>query len=340
MTPSITVLMAVHNGEAFLEQALASVRHQTRPEFEFIVVDDASTDASASILASVASEDGRISVIRNARNLGLTRSLNVGLRAARGEYIARIDADDIAAPRRLEIQADFLARHSDHVLVGSRERVIDAEGRRKQLGRGGLEGAAFRYLSYFAPPIVHSSAMFRHATIQQHGLAYDEGCRTAQDFELWQRLLRFGEGCRLPDILVEVREHDRRISHKQNSKQADTAIAVSASALARDFRQVDAELLAQVAAFLVAGRVPPDAKLAGIIDTALDVEARFVGHSGADRRERKKIRALTVNRILKGAANSARALSTEMLSSLARLLGRRPMVVVREVILVAGRRTW
>jgi hypothetical protein len=340
MTVPITVLMAVHDGASYVERALASIHEQTRPDFQFLVVDDASTDRTPQILASAAEEDGRISVIRNAQNLGLTKSLNIGLRAATGEYVARIDADDIAAPPRLEIQADFLDSHPDHVLVGARERVVDGGGRERRIGRGALSARPFRYLSYFAPPIAHSTAMFRLATVRQHNLQYDEGCRTAQDFEFWQRILRFGKGCRLQNLLVDVREHDRSISHQRKAEQADTAIAMSVKALARDFGQLGSDRLAELAAFMVAGRLTDGVTLTGVIATALELEESFVEQSGAGPSERREIRALTVNRILKGASRLEGTRSTPMLSGLTRLFCRRPLVVAKEVISVGGRRTW
>ncbi len=124
--PEVSILMVVHNGERFLQVALDSILGQTFEDFEFIVIDDASTDASPPLLDACA--DPRIVRHRNAEKNGLTRSLNVGLRLARGQYVARMDADDIAHHDRLALQVDFLNRHSDHVLVGSSYRLIDEHG--------------------------------------------------------------------------------------------------------------------------------------------------------------------------------------------------------------------
>ena len=128
MAPKVSVVMCVHNGERYLYEALESVLNQTFEDFEFIIVDDASADNTPAILKEYAAQDGRIRLMRNAHNLGLTRSLNKALRLAKGEYIARQDADDISLPQRLEKQVEFLNSNSRTAVVGSWTEVIDEYG--------------------------------------------------------------------------------------------------------------------------------------------------------------------------------------------------------------------
>src|SRR5690606_31877358 len=117
VAPDVTVLMAVHNAEPYVRDAVTSVLDQDFRNFEFVIVDDGCTDGSSAILDELARADPRIVLIRNAGNRGLTASLNVGLRAARGRYIARMDADDRSLPHRLSRQFDFMERHPDHAVV-------------------------------------------------------------------------------------------------------------------------------------------------------------------------------------------------------------------------------
>src|SRR4030067_2908226 len=115
--PIISVIMPVHNGETFLREAIDSVLNQTFTDYEFIIIDDASKDTTADIIKSYT--DPRINYIKNDNNFGVTRSLNIGLKLARGKYIARMDHDDVSLPERLETQAAFLNQHPEIVACNS-----------------------------------------------------------------------------------------------------------------------------------------------------------------------------------------------------------------------------
>src|SRR5688572_25577736 len=125
-TPPVTVLMSVHNGMPFLKEAVESILHQTFGGFEFVIVDDASTDETPEYLKSIA--DRRVRVLTLPENIGLTAALNHGLREARGEFIARQDADDTSDPRRLEKQVAYLRANSTYAVVGSQARLVDDRG--------------------------------------------------------------------------------------------------------------------------------------------------------------------------------------------------------------------
>ncbi len=140
--PKVTVLLPVYNGARFLRQAIDSVLSQTWKDFELLVVNDGSTDGTAAILESYS--DPRIRILSNVQNIGLTLSLNKGLQSARGEYIARIDADDIALPIRLEKQVSYLDQHPEVGLVATGVKVIDERGHVT-----GSYQAPFEHRSYF-----------------------------------------------------------------------------------------------------------------------------------------------------------------------------------------------
>src|SRR5579864_8737730 len=127
MTPKVSVLLAVHDGEPYVHEAVRGVLKQTFREFEFLVVDDASTDNTVAIVDSFA--DPRIRILRNEHNLGQVPSLNRGLLEARGEYVARIDADDVSLPRRLERQVALLDAQPEVALVGAWMSLVDDSGR-------------------------------------------------------------------------------------------------------------------------------------------------------------------------------------------------------------------
>ena len=216
-----------------MREAVGSILDQTLTNFEFLIVDDASTDGTATILGELARRDDRIVVLRNESNSGPYPSANRALERARGEYVARLDADDIAMPDRLERQVNYLDANPQVILVGGMEVAIDAHGTSGRSGRSGLNPLPFRYLAHFTSPIVHSSATFRRTSANGNPLFYSQDRLTAQDFRMFQQLLDHGEGCRLPVPVVKLREHDANISKTHRPQQAETAISISTQALQR-----------------------------------------------------------------------------------------------------------
>lgn len=205
--PRVTVLMAVHNGARHLREAIDSILVQTFRDFEFLIVDDGSTDESPSILASYV--DPRIVIIRNATNVGLTKSLNIGLNAARGELVARQDADDVSYPERLAKQVAFLDAHPEIAVVGAQARIIDADGHELPTDeRKPLAAEAIRFALLFSNPIVHTAATFRRKLVD----GYDERFVTSQDVELWSRVAEQHPLANLPERLVDLRVHAQSVS--------------------------------------------------------------------------------------------------------------------------------
>jgi glycosyltransferase involved in cell wall biosynthesis len=183
--PVVSVVMAVHNGERFLREAIESVLDQTFGAFELLVVDDASTDRTRAILETY--RDRRIRVLTNDRKRGLSHSLNRGIGEARGRYIARLDADDVAEPDRFATQVEYLDRHADVALLGSWYRIIDEQGR--ETGRRWVPGGhhEIRWMLGFCNAFAHSAVMIRRAALDTVGL-YDESLGYAMDYDLWVRI--------------------------------------------------------------------------------------------------------------------------------------------------------
>lgn len=184
-TPRISVVMSVYNGEKYLEEAIQSILRQTYQDFEFIIVNDCSTDKTSEILKSF--KDSRIKVINNPENMGLTKSLNKGVKNAKGKYIARMDADDISLPHRFETQIKFLEENPEYALVGSSFYQIDDTGKTvfwtKVLIRDAEIRRDLKRQNWFG----HGSVLIRKsAFIECNG--YDEDFKYAQDYDLWLRI--------------------------------------------------------------------------------------------------------------------------------------------------------
>ncbi|GAB1545569.1 hypothetical protein NUACC21_82450 [Scytonema sp. NUACC21] len=201
--PKVTVLMAVYNGERYLQEAIESILNQTFLDFEFLIVNDGSIDSTREIILSY--NDPRIRLVNNDNNLGLTRSLNKGLQLAKGELIARQDADDISEPERLAKQVAFLERHREVVLVGTWYKEIDAYG--KLIGDRQLpcDYIQIRWGLLFYCPFVHSAVMLRKSTVLEHIGFYDESLVYAQDYELWCRIARHLVVANLDEYLLKLR---------------------------------------------------------------------------------------------------------------------------------------
>jgi glycosyltransferase involved in cell wall biosynthesis len=200
--PAVTVLMSVYDGERHLRESVESILDQTLTDFELLVVDDASTDGSRAIVDSYG--DPRVRVLTNEANVGLTRSLNRGLREAGGAYVARQDADDVSEPHRLERQRDLLDRRPGLALVASHYRRIDENGRHAGDRPVPTETRDIRWRLLFVNAFTHSSVTFRRDVVLELG-GYDERFRYAQDFELWSRLARCHAVAAVPETLVSYR---------------------------------------------------------------------------------------------------------------------------------------
>jgi glycosyltransferase involved in cell wall biosynthesis len=217
MTPRVTVLMSVYNGERYLREAINSILNQTFDDFEFIIVDDGSTDNSPQIISAY--DDERIRLIRNERNMGLTASLNKGLDLARGEYVARMDCDDVSLPERLAKQVAFMDANSGVGASSTDALDIDAEGnvlrRRTTLTGAGLENF------YWRTPLIHPSAIIRFSQFKD--LRYDERIRYAQDYDLWLRIKERSNLANLAECLLLYRVHDESITGAQAVEQTLSA---------------------------------------------------------------------------------------------------------------------
>jgi glycosyltransferase involved in cell wall biosynthesis len=224
-SPKVTVLMSVYNGQDFLAEAIQSILDQSYGDFEFLIIDDGSTEPLDHILHRY--KDKRI-VIRRQKNMGLTRSLNKGLSLARGEYIARMDADDVSLPNRLENQVHELDADSGLDLVGCFFDIVDGEGRlieRKEL----ITDPVYRlWRLQFHNNYGHGTVMLRKRSVLDAG-SYDENLSYAQDYDLWSRISTRNNTGIIPEVLYLYRmvEDGMQASVKNYEVQLTNALGVS-----------------------------------------------------------------------------------------------------------------
>ena len=205
-TQGVSVVMPVYNGERFLEETIESVLAQTHRYFEFLILDDGSTDGTDAIVARF--KDSRIKLVRNPRNLGLTSTLNRGLSLAHFELIARHDADDISHPERLAKQIGFFIEHPEVVLVGTQAEIVDEQGRPQgQLFDRAQTHESIVWDLLFDNGFTHSSVMFKKSVILNELGGYDESVTYCQDYHLWSEVARCHRVANLPDRLVSYRIH-------------------------------------------------------------------------------------------------------------------------------------
>lgn len=213
--PTITVLMAVHNGAATVREAIDSILAQTWSDFEFLIVDDASTDDTPAILRALA--DPRVRVVRNDANLGLTRSLNRGLDLAQGRLIARMDADDQALPERLARQVALLGAQPEIGLCGTWvETIGDPAG---EVWDFPADDGRIRCRLLFENVLPHPTVMFRRDVFEAAGLRYDPAFTYAQDYDLWVRAAQHTRLANVPEVLLRYRVHPVQIGTARQAQQ-------------------------------------------------------------------------------------------------------------------------
>jgi glycosyltransferase involved in cell wall biosynthesis len=217
--PRVSVVMAVYNEMRFLDEAVTSILTQTLNDFEFIIIDDYSTDGSWDKLQSYREQDKRIVLVRNEQNIGLTKSLNRGFSLVRGKYIARQDADDISLPERLKIQFDFMQIYLNIGLLATAFYLLNEEGQLIDIVRRPTNAIELRWHTLFYNPFAHTSVMLRSEILKKHQLTYDPAFRYAQDYDLWTRYLKHTSATILDDVLVGHRIHTMSISTQKIHEQ-------------------------------------------------------------------------------------------------------------------------
>lgn len=214
--------MPVRNGAEFLEEALRSALDQTWRNLEVVVVDDGSTDATPQILAHLSRIDNRLRAVRLANPSGIVGALNHGLQAARGEYIARLDADDVACPERVRLQVDFLEHRNEVVATGGRVLYVDRDGDplgcpEILLNHGEIDAY---HMTGRGGGVCHGAALFRRQVLMEIG-GYRPEFSAAEDLDLLLRLAEVGQLANIPQTIQKVRLHPTSHSLRNREAQRD-----------------------------------------------------------------------------------------------------------------------
>ena len=220
--PKVTILMPVYNGEAYLRQAIDSIINQTFRDYELLIINDGSTDSSVSIIKEY--NDPRIRVIHNEKNLKLIASLNKGLEIARGEYIARMDCDDISLPQRLEKQVEFMESHRDVGLCGSWIQFI---GKREgTILKYPTEDQVLRVKILFSNYFAHPSVIMRKEFLDKYHLKYSSDYIHVEDYKLWLECSKFFKIYNLGEVLLKYRMGHESISKRYSKEQKNNAMRI------------------------------------------------------------------------------------------------------------------
>ncbi len=295
----LTVLMPVFNGERYLDESIASVVAQDCAGFEFVIVDDGSTDSTPELLAKWAARDSRIVVLRLQENGGTARALNAGLAVARGEYIVRQDADDLSLPGRFARQLAAADRDPEAAMITIGRVRIDDEGKQLSAPPHLVQPpAVIRFLLHFTPMAlgVPGQAMYRASAVRAIG-GWEATYRLAQGWELASRLVKEGPFIALPEIGMQYRVHLERSSDQFRAEQSTNAIRISQRMLSELIgREVTLE---EAAASASVWFLPPES---GSCAAALRLLREALSRFPLSPRDRAVVRRVAAGRFLRAAA--------------------------------------
>ncbi len=230
--PRVTVLMPVYNAGPYLSEAIKSIVGQTFNNFEFLIVNDGSTDGSEQIIKDCIARDGRIRLASNRREKGIVGALNTGLEEARGEYVARMDQDDVSLPERLQKQVKFMDMHPDIGVSGTWMETL-GEGDSRLWFPFPVDHEHIKIALLFYTPLAHPTVIMRRSLLEKHGLRYEETFKNAEDYELWERCAHLFRLANIPEVLLLYRLHAASMSRTLSSEQAERAAKVRGRQLGR-----------------------------------------------------------------------------------------------------------
>lgn len=208
--PKISVIMPAYNAEKYIAEAINSILSQTFTDFEFIIINDASTDSTKEIVESF--QDQRIKLLNNEQNKGVAKSLNIGIATAKGKYIARMDADDISLPQRFQTQINFMEQNTDIDICGS---WAETFGCNQNTIKHPLLHSEIRDKSFFACSMTHPTIIFKRIL----NLQYSSDFPRAEDYDLWCRKINELKFANVPDFLIRYRTHEYQVSSMNRTNQ-------------------------------------------------------------------------------------------------------------------------
>jgi glycosyltransferase involved in cell wall biosynthesis len=238
--PIISVILPVFNADSFLKESIDSILHQTFKDFELIILNDGSTDTSLEIINNYT--DPRIVLIHDSLNHGLIHRLNQGFTIAKGKYIARMDADDIAYPERLAKQFEFMENNPEIIASGTSAMRFNSSGN-IGIWKNPADYEKIKCQFVWVTAIIHPTSIFRADFIKEKNIAYDSQYRHAEDYDLFTNLTMLGKVSNLPDILLRYRVHIKQVSveqkEKQETKKAEIVIKYLKLSLNFEFEEIE-----------------------------------------------------------------------------------------------------
>jgi len=290
--PLISIIMPVYNEERWLSQSIPSILNQTCEDFEFIILNDASTDNSDRIIKNYTTMDSRIRTVNNPDNYGLIKTLNRGVDLAGGKYIARMDSDDISFPDRLEKQLNFMEVNPEIHLVGTGREVIDEDGEiLSKTRRSFMSPTMVKWCLMFKNVFSHGSIFCRNQLLKRN--KYAAWAVNGEDYELWVRINNQYQFARLPDILYKRRTHANSISNNNKTSICKIGYRISR----RQMRDILGENIDQdIVGYLTNCKLKNNYKLLPLVRSCLllrRIENRFVEKNRMSRDEEKRIRSWT-----------------------------------------------
>ena len=225
--PKISVVLPVFNGQNYLAESLQSILNQSYANLEILVIDDGSTDKSAEIVRGY--KDNRISLIQNEKNLGLITSLNKGLKLASGEFIARMDADDIAMPTRFEKQIAYLKANPEIAICGTR--YVTSGSKHPVSPPLPTTHDEIRVTLIFRSAMAHPTVMIRRSVLLQNNISYNELYPSAEDYKLWTDLALCTRLGNLDEALLKYRVHEQQITQTKTEQKEKSLMTTQSTFL-------------------------------------------------------------------------------------------------------------
>jgi glycosyltransferase involved in cell wall biosynthesis len=213
MHPKVSVVLPVYNAGLYVKEAIDSIINQSFKDFELLIFNDGSTDNSLEIIHKF--EDSRIRIVNYEKNIGLIQLLNNAFSEAKGEYIARMDADDISFPKRFEKQVAFLDQHPDHGVVGTQMEFIGSE----EIIKKPCQDEEIRWWIFKGSPLAHPSVMIRKLILEQHQLNFKKEAYVVEDFDLWWRMAFHTKLANLKSVELKYRLHPQQESSSKTEIQ-------------------------------------------------------------------------------------------------------------------------
>ncbi len=256
-TPKVSVVMPVYNAGSFLVPAITSILNQTYTNIELIIVDDASTDGSSSILKKYAKSDKRVRLYTNSKRLGVTKSEMLGIEKSDGKFVARMDSDDISYPERIAKQVKFLLRNKDVVAVGAQCDLINAKNELIGSKRFPVSDDSIRKMIFSSVPLQQPAMMVNRLLLPKDFVWYDETFSSAEELELLFKFFQIGKVRNLPEVLLKYRIHGSNTSLVNPKKTFKLTLKTRFRAISRyGYRPTIKGLAVTLAQFSVISLIP------------------------------------------------------------------------------------